>query len=272
MPGLGEKLREAREKMGLSVKEVEQRINFKSSYIQALEEEDFSALPDKKYVLDILKAYAGFLNLDIRETVGEFNRAWADAAAAKAYIRETFSGEERTSGSPAGYKRVMAIGIFLVALFIIIGVNWLKPASYSDGGRVAHSDGSAGQEQAADTEKIPGSVTNSAERNSFAGNLAGEVVPGKKEGTGQKEPEEVREEVQVEISTPRGDCWLEVVVDGKTVLYRTVWQGEKPLIFRGEKKVRVVFGNAAAVDVTCNGTPLGSLGNEGQVVRKVFTP
>ena len=40
--------------------------------------------------------------------------------------------------------------------------------------------------------------------------------------------------------------------------------------FRGAQQLRFTFGNAAAVDVSCNGKALGPLGSEGQVVSRVL--
>jgi hypothetical protein len=40
--------------------------------------------------------------------------------------------------------------------------------------------------------------------------------------------------------------------------------------FRGAQQLRFTFGNAAAINATCNGKPLGSLGGEGQVVTRTL--
>jgi len=50
MGDLGELLREAREQRGVSLEEVEEATNIRQKFLQALEEEDFGALPAETYV------------------------------------------------------------------------------------------------------------------------------------------------------------------------------------------------------------------------------
>lgn len=64
MATAGETLRLARESRGYTIEEIEEKLNIRSKYIFALEEEDFDALPGKAYVTGYVKNYARFLNLD----------------------------------------------------------------------------------------------------------------------------------------------------------------------------------------------------------------
>lgn len=76
----------------------------------------------------------------------------------------------------------------------------------------------------------------------------------------------------VEIIPSRGDCWIEVRVDDELVLYRMVYMGEDSMVFKGTKKIDILLGNAAAVDIIQNGESFGALGNEKQVVRRIIVP
>jgi hypothetical protein len=40
--------------------------------------------------------------------------------------------------------------------------------------------------------------------------------------------------------------------------------------FRGAQSLRFTFGNAAAIQVSCNGKSLGPIGAQGQVVSRVL--
>lgn len=61
---LGRTLREARERLGLSVAEVAQQIKFASRQIEALEADDYQRLPEMAFVRGFVRSYAKILHLD----------------------------------------------------------------------------------------------------------------------------------------------------------------------------------------------------------------
>lgn len=71
MATAGEMLREAREARAYSIADIEEKLNIRSKYIFALEEEDFDALPGKAYVLGYVKSYALFLALEPKALMAE---------------------------------------------------------------------------------------------------------------------------------------------------------------------------------------------------------
>ncbi len=70
---IGSSLREARERQGLDVAEMEQRTKIRGKYLRALEEERFELLPAETYVKGFLRTYAEALGLDGQLYVDEFN-------------------------------------------------------------------------------------------------------------------------------------------------------------------------------------------------------
>jgi cytoskeleton protein RodZ len=61
---LGNILREAREKLGLSVADVAGQIKFAPRQIEALEAEDFKRLPEAAFLRGFVRSYAKILHLD----------------------------------------------------------------------------------------------------------------------------------------------------------------------------------------------------------------
>src|SRR3712207_2949676 len=61
---IGAVLEKARRERGLSLKDVEQATKIRTRYLEGLEREDYSMLPDAVYVQGFLKTYANFLGLD----------------------------------------------------------------------------------------------------------------------------------------------------------------------------------------------------------------
>ena len=67
MPGFGEILREARERRGLSLDEVEWATKIRRQYLEALEKEDYTQLPAPVFGRGFLRKYAHYLGLNVEE-------------------------------------------------------------------------------------------------------------------------------------------------------------------------------------------------------------
>ena len=65
MPGVGEALRQAREARELSLLQVAQALHIKPHYLEALEREDWDALPSRAHARGFLRVYAAHLGLDL---------------------------------------------------------------------------------------------------------------------------------------------------------------------------------------------------------------
>lgn len=64
MARIGETLREARERRGLTIEQVAQETRISARFVEALEEERFEELPAPVYVRGFLRSYANFLRID----------------------------------------------------------------------------------------------------------------------------------------------------------------------------------------------------------------
>ena len=73
MESIGEKLRLAREQANYTLDQVARDTNVARRFLQALEEEDFSAFPGETYALGFLRTYAEYLGLDAQELVARFH-------------------------------------------------------------------------------------------------------------------------------------------------------------------------------------------------------
>jgi cytoskeleton protein RodZ len=70
---IGESLREARTRRGLSAADVQTGIRIRERYLTALEEEHWEMLPGEAYTKGFLRTYAEFLGLDGELYVDEYN-------------------------------------------------------------------------------------------------------------------------------------------------------------------------------------------------------
>jgi cytoskeletal protein RodZ len=67
MSSIGARLKTAREIAGLSIGDVSNNIKVLSYYLEALEDNDFNALPQRVYTIGFIKMYADLLELDAEE-------------------------------------------------------------------------------------------------------------------------------------------------------------------------------------------------------------
>jgi cytoskeletal protein RodZ len=70
---IGLSLRQARERHGLDLADVERETRIRAKYLNALEDEQFDVLPGAAYVRGFLRTYAEFLGLDGNLLVEEYN-------------------------------------------------------------------------------------------------------------------------------------------------------------------------------------------------------
>lgn len=76
---LGKTLREARERLGLSVADASHQIKFAPRQIEALEADDFQRLPEMTFVRGFVRSYAKVLQLDVQPLLAFLPQPHADS-------------------------------------------------------------------------------------------------------------------------------------------------------------------------------------------------
>jgi cytoskeleton protein RodZ len=229
----GEKLREARESKGYSLDYIEEETKIRKLYIDALERETFNVLPPRVYATGFVRRYSKFLELNADEMVEEFQRlAYYDEPLHEE--PEIIKEEKVGFGLNISYRNILA-GI----IFLIIAI-W------------------AGK-------LVLGYITGSI-------NIPDKqaAVPPQVEEPVKKTPLPVMPEKATVIIEARQDCWLNVVVDGETVLTKTLRAGEKEE-FEGKQSVYIKAGNAGGIDITYNGKKVEPIGKYGEVKEVEYT-
>ena len=75
--------------------------------------------------------------------------------------------------------------------------------------------------------------------------------------------------VTLVVSAPRGNSYIDIIVDGKDVEKGSIFQGETKS-YKGNTAISVYFSNPAGLDVTFNGKLLAPLGGQNEEVRRTF--
>src|SRR5258705_2784941 len=71
MPSIGTQLKQARQARGLSIKQVVQATRIRDYYIEAMEADDFSAIPSAAQARGFLRSYADFLKLNTDDLISQ---------------------------------------------------------------------------------------------------------------------------------------------------------------------------------------------------------
>ncbi len=126
---IGNSLRAARERQGLSYGEIEHATKIRSKYIRALEDEEFTILPSDAYIRGFLRSYADYLGLDgeiyVDEYASRFITSWRDDLPPPPRARRRRSGERTVE------RRVVLLaltGIAVLAALVVAAWRYGGPS------------------------------------------------------------------------------------------------------------------------------------------------
>lgn len=280
----GELLERARREKGLSLRDVENATKIRTRYLEGLEQEDYSVLPDQVYVQGFLKTYANFLGLDGEELAQDFRERRAPRRERGLnYERPRSSEFERPVMSPGGLagaerRRISGTTILTIVLALIL-MTLVGGALYYVGARSAGAPAadwaasrSSGQEA---RDPAPASPQQEEPRQEPDPRPAAEPVAAEEPASEEPEtptgPTEEAQDGTVDVVVSVGDrpSWLNVEADGVVVFYETAPAGFVST-FRGSEYVSVTAGDAGAVSVEVDGRSDGPLGYAGQITTQTY--
>ena len=132
MPDFGEKLRAARERRGVSLREIAEHTKLSTSALESLERNDASRLPGGIFARAFVRAYASEVGLDPEATVREFvERFNIDPPLSSEVLESAESGRARGSSRPhrTGAMILKIVAVSLAAMAIIF---YLTRARHSE--------------------------------------------------------------------------------------------------------------------------------------------
>lgn len=263
---IGAQLRERRELISLTMDEVERHTKLRVAFVKALEEGSFDKLPSPVQMRGMLANYATFLDLDTDTILLRF----ADALQARRYEkyaetpREKIQTEVITS-MPLLRSFIAGDLIFGVVIIAILGALGIWGV-----GRVV---------SAQDPQQIEATAP------SIVDVLSGTSFPTPTVDI-TSAPVESGDALLVTV-TPGGEATLSlsanvvvnvfavervfvrISVDG-AVAFEGRLSPRETKIFEAENQLSILTGNAAALRITYNGTDLGLMGSQGEVVSRIY--
>lgn len=246
MPTMGEVLTDARHRRGVTVEDVEAHTRIRKKYLVALEQDDYSELPEPIYAKGFLHIYAEYLGIDPEFAVKLFQPPAPPVSSQ--LIRPAASGLPSGPGIP-----VRGLAVFALAC-LGIGALFFLYAQYA--AYVSSSAGAIGS----------GGVVSRPTAVSAPTRYALVPVPTPTPtAIPTPSPTPIRGvEVVVKITAR---CWVRVIADGQnsSPLFEGELQSGETRTWKGRDRIDMRVGNAGGVEVTVNGMYQGKLGASGEV-------
>ncbi len=277
---LGKSLRDQRERLSLTIENIETYTHIPVHYLRAIESGNIDDLPSPVQGRGMISNYASFLDMDIDEVLLHY----ADGLQTRRDESQQEQEQNRSKRKPFQVVRhgvlhsIISLDVLLVGLVIVAAVV----ALIWGGSNILAYQSNAQRTTTAipisdiliHTDTVTPELTNSTIEPATAtvasnnpviiqstGSATFEAITGTP-GTPGVYP------VQVFVVALQRS-YLQVIVDGKTEFNGRITMGN-PYSFNGQNQIELIVGNAAAVQIIHNQRNLGSPGVVGEVIHLVF--
>ncbi len=284
MAEIGNSLREARIRKGLTIKDVEDATKIRAKYLEALEEDDFEVMPGPVFAKAFLRTYAAFLKLDADGILEDYRRSHEvrreeppvlrTEAVQQPRSRTTAERRKRRARrSQRGYALVGVLAVIAVVLLAFFystrgGDNPapVDSASFtatatdqtttSGAGSTTATSGTGGATSTSGTggtTSTSGATSNTTRTSGESGTTQTSVAAS---STTASTEELSGENVKLVLTVTEGSCWLVVKENddkGPDVFAGTLSAGGQKT-FDNSKRYWMNIGAPEVLSVSINGT------------------
>lgn len=238
MESIGERLKKARQALGISLEEVHKKTKIHLNILKAIEEDRFISL-SPIYIKGFLKIYCKFLGVDFQDYISDYKQSPSLPLA---------KSEEKPISAPRpSIKLVMLrtkhIGIKTVFIILILILAWLSLFKL---GRTITSK----RRDLSRKAKFTTASKTLAEKKA--------AIPEFK----------ITGNIRLGIQA-RDDCWIQLKVDGR-IVFQSILKKGRSETWVAKDKIELSVGNAGALDLEVNGKFISKLGRKGQVLKNIL--
>ena len=262
---IGTRLRFARESKGLSLSEVAAKVRVRETLLKLIENNEFEKVGAEVYVRGHIRSMATFLDLDVNELMSlypnsdqDINEEPVDSPVNLLQVAQNettnesdfsnqFTGsffnpvEKVKAKSGANWSLLMAAALGVIA---IVSVGTI----------IVSAINSPGTEVSAESVATPKPQV--ADRNESENLTAAAPLPG----------------VDVLIQANGASSWVRATDLNDAELFEGIIKDGQEKRIGSTEGVKLLLGNAGALNLTVNGQVLGKAGGNGEVVRVEFGP
>jgi cytoskeletal protein RodZ len=257
-------LRAARERRGLSLRQVSNTTKIAMMTLEALERNDIARLPGGIFSRGFVRSYALEVGLDpeivIQAFMGQFPQDSVTAGHPTTSQIEDHEAVESDRRVASTLLRLLAISIPVAAVAVYFSTAGRhapsvdsRPSAVSQAAETSPQptiDGQPGTESAVKTPAVEVAKPPAPATPNVVPVASSAPVPG--------------DRLVVQISAAR-QSWISAIVDGSRAAQREFKPGEEAT-FEVRTEIILTAGDAGGVAVTFNGMPVRPLGGNGQVV------
>jgi cytoskeleton protein RodZ len=120
---IGPSLREARVRKGLTLQQVAEDTKIRSKYLQALENEEFSALPGEAYAKGFLRSYAVYLGLNAQIMLDEYASRFSNSTAEETQLEGPSALRRPARARRSGLLFVAVLAVLVLAVIYALGLR-----------------------------------------------------------------------------------------------------------------------------------------------------
>lgn len=110
---VGQKFRDERQRLGLTLEEVSKATKIRVNFLSAIERGEYHNLPSSAYATGFVKNYSDFLGLSSRETLALFRREFDAEKTFQSVSREAF---------PVKRFKLSEKVLYIVAIFVLLSL------------------------------------------------------------------------------------------------------------------------------------------------------
>jgi cytoskeleton protein RodZ len=252
LSGVGQELAAAREARGLTLSDVAQQLKFMPRQLEALEQEQFEALPGATFTRGMVRSYARLLQLDpdplVQRIAGRIDIPDSNRLAARYNQPVPF-----TDGARRSTFVYLAMSLGVLALVGGVAYEWHQERS------AAATKGTSVAKAAPRIEKpvpaAPPPVQPVVQEKTFVATAPAVppvVVPSK---TPASEPKTTTGRHRLVVRT-EGEAWIEIKDSLDRMLVSSLNPPGSERVVRGRPPYSLVIGNASQVSITYDDKPV----------------
>lgn len=253
-PSVGRALARARVEAGLSVDELSSTTRVRVPILMAIEQDDFSTCGGDVYARGHVRTLARAVGLDPEPLVEQY-AAEQGTTTPPAPIPPLYEAERRIRSEPRRPNWTAAMVAAIVAVVGFVGYTVVS----GHGGEDKTTAGASPSATA--TSAAPGTTAQANQAPTPPVQPTSSAIAAAPPG-----------KVTVKATAVGGMSWiLATDSNGKQLFQASLKKGQSRT-WTDDKKIKLVVGNAGAVQLFVNGKDLGPAGDDGQVVRLTYTP
>jgi cytoskeleton protein RodZ len=268
-PGdFGTKLRAARERRGITLRQIANATKISIGVLEALERNDIARLPGGIFGRAFVRSYAIEVGLDPEATIQDFVAQFphdsvtvGHPASDRIEDNAALESERRTAGT---FLSLLAISIPIAGAVLYFGTAGRRAVPQAPVPMTVEAAAPAPEPKPPVDQSAPvsGAATPAT---ATAAVLPAAAPPAP--AAAPPPPDGDRLTIALSVKRP---CWVSATVDGRKVVDRLLQTGERTTI-EVRREMVLTAGDAAAISMTLNGADAKPLGKVGEVVTARLT-